>query len=193
VSLAEGFKENIKLQASLSLLQGVGICDSVPPRHINYHRSALEKLGLKVEQMEIFRGGSHTMTSARSVVSSRNLPEDIKLLYKDKSTSKPVLKEIDAFAQRHGASLPMESFLLKPGMRRVCNAALDGEGNVVGTTAAGAHFHRDDARNDEAFWGLLATREDRRGKGIALLLGALCVLAMSKRHRFDKFFTCVKT
>ena len=39
---------------------------------------------------------------------------------------------------------------------------------------------------------MLATREDRRGQGIALLLGALCMLAMNERHGFDKFFTAVK-
>jgi RimJ/RimL family protein N-acetyltransferase len=86
----------------------------------------------------------------------------------------------------------MESFLLKPGTRSACIAALDGDGHVVGTTAAGAHFHRNHARCDEAFWGMLATREDRRGRGIALLLGALCMLAMNERHGFDKFLTCVK-
>jgi RimJ/RimL family protein N-acetyltransferase len=39
---------------------------------------------------------------------------------------------------------------------------------------------------------MLATREDWRGQGIALLLGALCMLSMNERHGFDKFFTCVK-
>jgi GNAT superfamily N-acetyltransferase len=192
VSLAEGFEENIQLQASLALLQGVGICDSVPAWHLEYRRSALEKLGLKVEQLEVFRGGNHTIISARSVVSARNLPEDLELIYIDEDTSKSVLQGIDAFTQYHGASLPMESFLLKPGTRSVCIAALDGDGKVVGTSAAGAHFHRNHARCDEAFWGMLATREDRRGQGIALLLGALCMLAMSERHGFDKFFTAVK-
>ena len=92
VSLAEGFDENIQLQASLALLQGVGICDSVPECHIEYRCSALEKLGLNVEQMEIFRGGNHTITSARSVVSAPNLPEDLELIYIDEDTSKSVLE-----------------------------------------------------------------------------------------------------
>ena len=192
VSLAEGSEENIQLQASLSLLQGVGICDSVPSWHVEYRRSALENSGLKVEQMEIFRGGDHTIASARSVVSARNLPEDLELLYMDEYTSKSVLHEIDAFTQHHGASLPMESFLLKPGTRSACITALDSDGKVVGTSAAGAHFHKNHARSGEAFWGMLATREDRRGQGIALRLGALCMLAMNERHGFDKFFTCIK-
>jgi hypothetical protein len=192
VSLAEGFEENIQLQASLALLQGVGICDSVPSWHIEHRRSALEKLGLTVEQMEIFRGGNDTIISARSVVNARNLPEDLELIYIDECTSKSVLQGIDAFTQYHGASLPMESFLLKTGTRSVCVATLDGEGKVVGTSAACAHFHSSHSRCDEAFWGMLATREDRRGQGIALLLGALCMLAMNERHGFEKFFTAVK-
>jgi RimJ/RimL family protein N-acetyltransferase len=192
ISLAEGFEDNIQLQASLSLLQGVGICDSVPSWHIEDRRSALEKLGLRVEQMEIFRGGTHTISSARSVVSERNLPEDLELIYLDERTSKTVFQKIDAFTQHHGASLPMKSFLLKTGTRSVCLAALDGDGNVVGTSAAGAHFNRNHARCDEAFWGMLATSEDRREQGIALLLGSLCMLAMNERHGFDKFFTCIK-
>ena len=192
VSLAEESKENIQLQASLSLLQGIGICDSVSPSNIDFRRSELEKLGLQVEQMEIFLGGSHTITSARSVVSARKLPGDLKLLYIDEDTPKSVLQKIDAFTQHYGASLPMESFLIKPGTRSICIAALDGDGNVVGTSAAGAHFHQNHARCDEAFWGMLATHEDRRGQGIALLLGALCMLAMHERHGFDKFFTCIK-
>ena len=192
VSLAEGLEKNIQLQASLALLQGVGICDSVPSWHLEYRRSALEKLGLKVERLEVFRGGNHTVISARSVVSARNLPEDLELVYIDECTSKSVVQGIDVFTQCHGASLPMESLLLKPGTRSVCLAALDGDGNVVGTSAAGAHFHSSHARCDEAFWGMLATREDRRGQGIALLLGALCMLAMNERHGFEKFFTAVK-
>ena len=113
-----------------------GICDSVSSSDIDSRRAALEKLGLKVERMEIFRGGNHTITSARSVVSARNLPEDLELLYLDESTSKSVLRKIDTFTQYHGASLPMESFLIKPGTRSVSIAALDGDGNVVGTSAA---------------------------------------------------------
>ena len=174
------------------MLQGVGICDSVPSGHLKYRRSALEKRGLKVEQLEVFRGGKQTIISARSVVSAHHLPEDLELVDIDEGTSKSVLQGIDLFTQCHGASLPMESFLLKPGTRSVCLAALDGDGNVVGTSAAGAQFHSSHARCDEAFWGMLATRENRRGQGIALLLGALCMIAMNERQGFDKFFTCVK-
>ena len=192
MGLSEGFEENIQLQASLALLQGVGICDSVPSWRIEYRRSELEKLGLKVEQMEVFCGGNHTIISARSVVNERNLPEGLELVYIDERTSKSVLQGIDVFTQRHGASLPMGSFLLKPGTRSVCLAALEGDGKVVGTSASGAHFHSSHPRCDEAFWGMLATRKDRRGQGIALLLGALCMLAMNERHGFEKFFTVIK-
>jgi GNAT superfamily N-acetyltransferase len=192
VSLAEGTNENIPLQASLAHLQGIGICDSVPAADVHARRLALRMLGLQVERLEIFRGQGQPLTEARSVIAQTALPEDLSCISIDEQTSSAELSALDAFTQEHGASLPMASFLLAKGRRSVCYLARDRAGNIVGSCAAGAHFQPGHRCSDEAFWGMLATRDDRRGQGIAVYLGATAMLAMAERHGFETFLTAVK-
>jgi hypothetical protein len=44
----------------------------------------------------------------------------------------------------------------------------------------------------DAFWGMLATRQDRRGERIALLLGAKAIAHMWERHGARGFITGVR-
>ena len=39
---------------------------------------------------------------------------------------------------------------------------------------------------------MLATREDKRGQGVALLLGAHAIVALHEQHGFSEFFTGIK-
>lgn len=46
---------------------------------------------------------------------------------------------------------------------------------------------------DAAWWGMLATREDTRGRGFSRYLGALAMVAMADRYGARRFYTGVRT
>jgi hypothetical protein len=52
--------------------------------------------------------------------------------------------------------------------------------------------HPSSPRARDAFWGMLATRDDRRGERIALLLGAQAIIHMWERHGARGFMTGVR-
>lgn len=52
--------------------------------------------------------------------------------------------------------------------------------------------HPADPHAGDAFWGLLATRPDRRGERIALLLGAQAMVTMWEVHGARGFMTGVQ-
>ena len=52
--------------------------------------------------------------------------------------------------------------------------------------------HPASRRATDVFWGMLATREDRRGQRIALLLGAQAIVHMWEKHGARGFMTGVR-
>jgi hypothetical protein len=45
----------------------------------------------------------------------------------------------------------------------------------------------------ECWWGMLATRPERRGQRLSLILGAAVLIGMHERWGFERFFTGIAT
>ena len=77
-----------------------------------------------------------------------------------------------------------------PGINLV---ATDKEGTPVATAASYAMHGAETPRATEAFWGVLATREDYRGRGLAAWLGALAIEHMWENEGMRAFNTGIKS
>jgi RimJ/RimL family protein N-acetyltransferase len=71
-------------------------------------------------------------------------------------------------------------------------AARDGQGEPV-AVAASFRLHPDGSKNaDIAFWGMIATRPDRRGQRLARILGAMAIVHMWEKEGARGFMTGVR-
>jgi hypothetical protein len=192
VGLDGGQAVELTLIVSLAKLVGVALCDFVPTSEADKLQLSLEELGFSTDRMEMWTSGQATIKTAREIIASKSLLASDDIAFVTVDTSSSDLKALDEFTQKHGTSLPMESFIRGTQKPAVCVYARESDGQIFVTAASVGHFHDSHARSDMAYWGMLATREDRRGQGAALLMGAHAVVAMHERHGFKRFFTPIK-
>lgn len=179
-------------QIAMARLQGVCMAEGTPIHVADLRREGLERHGLKTDQFVDWQGDTLSLEAAAKVLASRKLPDDLELVHVDSQTPAEDMAKLDALTQACGVLLPMGAFIR--GLRRpsVCLFARDRTGKIVAATAAVAQFHHDHRKADQAWWGMLATDESRRGEGIALIMGANSMLAMRDLHGLGSFFTGIR-
>lgn len=192
VGLAAFHPDNFELQIALARLQGVGPLEGVPTAAMGARRLALEAEGLVTDSFVVWRGDGAALDAARALLAARKLPEDLEIVSVDGDSPAEDLAALDRLTQGCGVLLPMGSFMR--GLRRpsVCLFARDRAGAVVGATASVMQFHPESRKAGLAWWGMLATDERRRGQGIAIVMGAMSLLAMNERLGTSAFFTGIR-
>lgn len=179
--------------AALARAQGNTNCGAVSDGDVADVRSALEQRGLAVTHYAKWEGGDDSLSVARDIVGTRQLPEDLVLTRFNASTPAARVASLAEMSLGCGV-LPICGESLR-GLRQpaVCVAAVDAQGDVVCCAAASAIAHSDHPTlSGQAWWGMLATRPDRRGQRLALILGAHAMLEMRDRFGFRSFMTGVE-
>ena len=192
VGLADMQFGDLEPLVSLTKLTGAGACDYVPVEEVEKLQSSLEALGLKSDRMEVWRSDGSTIDAAREIIATSRWPVADDLVWVDAHTTGAEMQKLDEFTQEHGTSLPMGSFLRGVEKPAVCAYVCDEDGRVIVTSASVGQYHDSHQNSDMAYWGMLATREDNRGQGAALALGAHAIVAMYERHGLGRFFTAIK-
>lgn len=164
----------------------------VHANHTDELTDHIAALGFKSDRFESLISGPETLTSSRAVLQANALPEDLKVIAIDEATDPGVLIDLDVLTQDCGVLLLKGAILRGAEKPSVCLAAFDAEGRAVAVAAAVAINHPDGPRGQDAWWGMLATREDRRGQRISLILGAMTMVEMNRRHGFENFMTGVR-
>src|SRR5271169_829168 len=89
--------------------------------------------------------------------------------------------------------MPVPGSIMRGLARRgICLVATDQNQRPVATASSYMIHHPSSPRATDTFWGMMATREDRRGERIALLLGVEAIIHMWERHGARGFMTGVK-
>lgn len=192
VALADARPENLKEQLALAQLLGAGAAEGVAVADVAARKAAIEAAGLMTDQYVEWQGGTEVVDAARAVIRARGLGDDLVVHATDAQTSTEDLQKLDALTQRCEVLLPMASFLRGHDQPTVCLYAKDKDGRVVGASASVAQYHRDHPKGRKAWWGMLSTDPDRRGEGIALVMGAMCILAMHDRFGIAHFMTGIR-
>lgn len=192
IGLAEGSLANLDLLMPIVTSTGVGICDFVPAREAEEMQSRLSEMGFITDRMEMWVSNQSTIETSRGVIATVSLSGTDETAFVNDETSTSELELLDNFTREHGTSLPMESFLRGREKPAVCVYARESDGRVFATSASVGQYHDDHARSDMAYWGMLAKREDKRGQGAALLMGAHAIVAMHDRNGLKRFLTPIK-
>ncbi|MFK8034907.1 MAG: hypothetical protein AB8B94_12250 [Hyphomicrobiales bacterium] len=168
--------------AALARLQGGTACHFFPKSELEAMTRELEDVGLGTNTHDHMRGTEPAYDAAKALISEMNLPNDITLGVVDMATPGEIVKDIAEVSLACGV-VPVPGDAMRGHVRDgLCLAALDGAGTVVATASSYMNNHPEGARATDAFWGMLATRQDRRGERIGLYLGALAIVQMWENH-----------
>lgn len=191
VSLCGPTDDAFERIAALARLQGGTACHYFPKTELEAMSRELQEVGLTVSHHNHMRGTEAAYNAAKALLNSMRLPDDITLGVVDMATPGEIVKDIADVSLACGV-MPVPGDAMRGHVRDgLCLAALDGAGTVVATSSAYMNNHPEGARATDAFWGMLATREDRRGEQIALYLGALAIVQMWENHGARAFNTGV--
>ena len=111
----------------------------------------------------------------------------------DAESRRAALERLAEVALPCGVRPPAGSVLRGVARPGVALTALDADGRAAACAGASASHHQDHPTlGGVCWWGMLATRQDRRGLRLALRLGALAMLDMRRRHGFERIFSGIQ-
>ena len=182
----------LDLMARLATVQGVSNCSFIPDANVPALRADLEADGYSITHYAAWEGSADALTAADRILDAHAPAEDISVHVIDAKSPASHLQAL-AHVSLDAGVLPVAGCILR-GQRRpaVSVVALDGKGQGVSCAAAATYAHPDHPEFGKvAWWGMLATRPDRKGERLALILGAIALREMRRRHGIERFFTGV--
>lgn len=180
------------LLGPLIAIQGATTYCDIAPEAAPALRATLEARGYAVTEYARWTGGAEALAASREILARHTLPEGISVRVIGPGSPESDLALLAQVALSCGV-LPTAGSMLRgvtrPGLSLV---AVTDAGQPVACSAAAAHAHPSDPEfGREAWWGMLATDPDHRGKRLALTLGAMAMVEMHDRHGFTRFMTGV--
>lgn len=192
VALGGPDHETFDMIAALAKLQGAGVCYYFPKTAVDELFARLEDAGFKTDRHEHYWGGEEAFCAARQATANQGLPDDITVRRLDDKTPPALVKEVVGLLHSCGVMPVPGSFLRGQARPGITLVAVDGSGDVVASASSIVLHHRDSTHATDVFWGMLATREDRRGERIALHLGAMAIEHMWLNEGARGFITGVR-
>lgn len=192
VALSDPGEDTIAIMTALAQLQGAGVCYYFPKEGASKLFARLEAGGLKTDRHEHYWGGEKAFEASQQVLTNEKLPDDLTVRRLDDASPSSLIKDVADLLQSCDVMPVPGSFLrgiARPGITLV---AVDSSGNPVASASSFVIHHPDSAHASDVFWGMLATREDRRGQRIALQLGAMAVKHMWLNEGARGFMTGVR-
>ena len=182
-----------EVMMALAGVQGAGNSHFFPKSRVDAAYARFEAAGFVTDRHEHFIGYvKDSAPAARAILSAHAMPSDLEVVRIGPDTPHALLVETADLMQSCGV-MPVPGRAMRgalvPGIVLV---AMDKAGAVVATAASFLPNHPKSARPAHAFWGMLATRPDRRGQKIALILGAQAMLHMAETHGALSFSTGVR-
>ena len=192
VSLCEPGDTALEEVSALARLQGATSCQYLDADGANAFSARLKSRGINTSRYEQCWGGEAALDAGRALLEEHAMPGDLSVGAINASTPASLVSEVADLSLSCGV-MPVPGSAMRAMSRDgICLVATDQDGRAVATASSYMSHHPSSHRASDAFWGLLATREDRRGERIALLLGAQAIIWMWETHRARAFTTAVK-
>jgi Acetyltransferase (GNAT) family len=192
VALSDPGPDTPDILTAVASLQGAAVCYFYPAHAADGLYAALEAKGLSTDRHEHYWGGEAALTASRIVKDQYSLPPDLSIRVIDAETPPELVRDVAELCLSCDV-MPATGSVMRGQVRDgICLVAIDQDGHAVATASSYMIHHPSSPRAKDAFWGMLATREDRRGQRIALLLGAQTIVHMWERHGARGFMTGVR-
>lgn len=192
VALSDPGRDAAEILSAMARLQGGAVSYFYPARTAASLFAQLEDSGLHTDRHEHFWGGETALAASRKARDDFALPADLSVSAISQGTPRQLVGEVAELCQSCDV-MPVPGSVMRGQTRQgICLVATDQNGRPVATASSFMIHHPSSPRAKDAFWGMLATREDRRGERIALLLGAQAIIQMWERHGARGFMTGVR-
>lgn len=192
VALSDPGPDAAEILSAMARLQGAAVSYFYPVSAAESLIAQLEERGLATDRHEHFWGGETALAASRKAQEDFALPADLCISAIDEGTSREFVGEVAELCQSCDV-MPVPGSIMRGQARKgICLVATDQNRRPVATASSYMIHHASSPRAKDAFWGMLATREDRRGERISLLLGAQAIVHMWERHGARGFMTGVR-
>ena len=192
VALSEPGQDTAEILSALAKLQGAAVCYFYPASAAAGLYAELLAHGLSTDRHEHFRGDRAALEKSLRIQERFALPEDLTVTVIDANTPRSMVSDVASLLQSCDVMPVPGSVMRGQRQKGVCLVAVDRNGRPVATASSYAPHHPSSSHATDVFWGMLATREDRRGERIALLLGAQAIVHMWEHHGARGFMTGVR-
>jgi len=192
VSLSDPAEDTAEVIARLARIQGLGMCFYCPKSSATEMLAGLEAQGFRTAQSQYHRGAEGAYDASKGLLARRDVPQDLSVIRLDVATPKETVAATAELCVSCGVT-PMPGEIMRGTVLKGATlVALDAQKAPVATASSFAMHAPDSPRATDAFWGVLATREDRRGQGLAALLGAMAIVHMWENEGMRGFNTGIK-
>lgn len=192
VALSDPGKDAPQILFAMAKLQGAAVSYFYPAKAAKRLLAQLEESGMATDRHEHFWGGETALAASRQAQEDFALPADLSLSAIGPDTPRELVRDVAELCQSCDV-MPVPGSIMRGQARHgICLVATDQDRRPVATASSYMIHHQSSPRAKDAFWGMLATREDRRGERIALLLGAQAIIHMWERHGARGFMTGVR-
>lgn len=189
VSLSDPQQDTSKILASLARLQGQGMCFYLPRTTAPSVQKRLARVGMRTATSLFYRGGRVAYESSKSLLTQRQMPSDLKMERLAPDSPLELVEATVQLCQSVGLSTMPGEIMRGAVLPGVCYVALNEIGEPVATASSYAMHTAGSPRESEAFWGVLATHEAYRGRGLAGFLGAKAIEYMWEEKGMRGFNT----
>jgi hypothetical protein len=192
VALSDPASDTPEFLVSLARLQGAAVCYYFPKDQASALFAELEGRGLSTDRHEHYWGGETALNASRNILNKYKLPDDLRVSILNAGTPQTLVANTAKLCESCGV-MPVPGAIMRGMILRGINlVATDNSGSPVASASSFFIHHSDSPRAEDVFWGALATREDRRGERIALLLGAQLIVHMWEKEGARGFITGVR-
>jgi hypothetical protein len=192
VGLSDPGNDTAERLCALARLQGASVVYYLPKSHAQALFSDLEERGFSTDRHEHYRGGEAAYRASRSILGKYTLPGDLSVSVLDADSPRGFVAEVAELCQSCEV-MPVPGQIMRgvarPGINLV---AMDAGGRPVASASSFVMQHPSGPHPTDVFWGMLATRQDRRGEKIALVLGAMAIVHMWEHKGARGFMTGVR-
>ncbi|HEY5080876.1 MAG TPA: GNAT family N-acetyltransferase [Bauldia sp.] len=183
----------VEVLAALAGTQGGTASFFVDAGGENPITSALQARGYTTDRWDHLMAGEAGIAISRDIVDHYSLPTGLKLHEVGRATTEAQMQSFAEMALSCGVLLPAGRALRGETRNSVFYVLLDATGEPVSCSGAVLRNQPGSPFADASWWGMLATREDMRGRGLSLYLGALAMVTMADRFGARRFYTGVRT
>ncbi len=189
VSLSNPGADAFEKLYALAKAQGATSCQYYPAVDADRFCAELKTAGLGTSRYEQCRGGDETYVASKKLLETNTAPSDLTIITVDSETPRDQVADLANLSLSCGV-MPVPGHVMRgKNARGVCLLALDSNGKAVATASSYMSNHSSSSHATDAFWGMLATRDDRRGEKIGPLLGAQAIVSMWENYGARAFNT----
>ncbi|MEQ9261189.1 MAG: hypothetical protein RIG84_19040 [Roseovarius sp.] len=179
--------------AALARVQGATVNHYVPKSQEARYAEAYAARGLVNDRWDQFMGGRECLAICADYLAGFDMPDGYRLHHIGPATPTEILDGLEATTAACGVLPPMTPVLFGQTRRAAYFCLEAPDGGVAACAGACLRNHPESRFGKASWWGMLATRDQDRGRSLSLYLGAVATLHMHEAFGVEEFYTGVRS